>query len=104
MGLLADDNQWNATMTTEASLTQSPASLRKLFCNLVVFSNVSDPYYRLWGDFKDRLSEDYLYHAEVEARLFNTRVPDQLTSAMHQNCLLDMNDILNNNQYDLKTM
>jgi len=50
------------------------------------------------------LSEDYLYHAQVEARLFNTRAPDQLPSAMYQNCLLDMNDILNNHQYDLKTM
>ena len=46
MGLLADDTEWSAAMT-EAALTRSSSSLRKLFCILVAFSGVSNPY-QLW--------------------------------------------------------
>ncbi|GAN11858.1 hypothetical protein MAM1_1133d11475 [Mucor ambiguus] len=48
LGLLAEDNEWSAAMT-EAALTQPPSALRQLFCILVAFSGVSDPF-RLWLD------------------------------------------------------
>ena len=49
MGLLTDDNEWSATMM-EATLSQPPRSLRRLFCILLAFCEISDPY-QLWLDF-----------------------------------------------------
>ncbi|KAI8637429.1 hypothetical protein BD408DRAFT_424551 [Parasitella parasitica] len=40
LGFLADATEWSAAMT-EASLSQIPTSLRKLFCILIALSGVS---------------------------------------------------------------
>ncbi|CEP12386.1 hypothetical protein [Parasitella parasitica] len=102
MGLLGDDNEWSATMT-EASLHMHPRNLRELFCILLVFSDVSDPY-QLWLDHKSQLAEDYLYQKQQEATAINQPAPAEVTDEMFGHCLLDMNDFLSNHRFDLKDM
>ncbi|KAK4509578.1 Vacuolar calcium ion transporter [Mucor velutinosus] len=80
MGLLQDDNnEWNDTMS-EASTTMSPQKIRQLF------------------------PEDYLYRRQQKARALNQPVPTEITDEMYGHCLLDLNQILVANQFDLKTM
>lgn len=102
MGLLADDNVWSDTLT-EAALNRSPRSLRQLFCVLITFSEVSDPF-SLWQSHKESLAEDYLYKSQQEASARNEDVPTEFTSEMFDHCLLDLNDMLLENGYDLKNM
>ena len=44
----------------EASHTQSPVSLHRLFVIILMFCSPSNPY-ELWLQFKDKLSEDHVY-------------------------------------------
>lgn len=101
MGLLTDDSEWSSTMR-EACLTMFAPSLRQLFCTLIVFSELSDPF-QLWLEYKDKMCEDYLYAKQNEARIQNLEVPETTTEEMHGYCLLDMNDILDAHRFDLKT-
>lgn len=101
MGPLADDTEWSAAMT-EAALTQSPSSLRKLFCILIAFSGVFDPY-QLWLDHKASMTEDYLYRYQQDLRNINEPI-FELSVEMFEHCLLDLNDILADHRYDLKTI
>ncbi|KAK4516577.1 uncharacterized protein ATC70_011551 [Mucor velutinosus] len=103
MGLLQDDNnEWNDTMS-EASTTMSPQKIRQLFCILLSFCDVSDPF-QLWLNHRLHLAEDYLYRRQQEARALNQPVPTEITDEMYGHCLLDLNQILVANQFDLKTM
>lgn len=58
-GLLEDNTHWNQTLS-EASISYSPQSLRKLFSIIVVFCQVSDAG-QLWNLHKTSLSEDILF-------------------------------------------
>ncbi|KAK4515822.1 uncharacterized protein ATC70_010779 [Mucor velutinosus] len=102
MGLLQDDNEWNDTMS-EASTTMSPQKIRQLFCILLSFCDVSDPF-QLWLNHRLHLAEDYLYRRQQKARALNQPVPTEITDEMYSHCLLDLNQILVANQFDLKTM
>ncbi|KAK4511694.1 uncharacterized protein ATC70_007237 [Mucor velutinosus] len=51
------------------------------------------------------LAEDYLYRRQQKARALNQPVPTEITTdEMYGHCLLDLNQILVANQFDLKTM
>ncbi|KAK4512392.1 uncharacterized protein ATC70_003091 [Mucor velutinosus] len=102
MGLLQDDNEWNDTMS-EASTTMSPQKIRQLFCILLSFCDVSDPF-QLWLNHRLHLADDYLYRRQQKARALNQPVPTEITDEMYGHCLLDLNQILVANQFDLKTM
>jgi hypothetical protein len=100
-GLLQDDTEWSAAMT-EAAVFQPASSLRKLFCILIAFSNVSDPF-QLWLDHRDNMAEDYLYryqHSPRQAAAPLTTISEE----MYGHCLLDLNDTLVDHRYDLRTM
>ncbi|KAK4511760.1 uncharacterized protein ATC70_007304 [Mucor velutinosus] len=101
MGLLQDDNEWNNTRS-EASITMSPQKIRQLFCILLSFCDVSDPF-QLWLNHRLHLAEDYLYRRQQKARALNQPVPTEITDEMYDHCLLDLNQILVANQFDLKT-
>ena len=60
-GLLKDDKIWEKTME-EASSTMMPRQLRQLFMVLVTSREIIQPH-KLWMDFRDHLSEDFLYQA-----------------------------------------
>ena len=60
-GLLQDDLTWNDTLTEAASLCTDTSKLRKLFCMILIYGNVTDPG-KLWFDNKDELSEDILFN------------------------------------------
>ena len=46
-GLLQDDLTWNDTLTEAASLCTDTSKLRKLFCMILIYGNVTDPG-KLW--------------------------------------------------------
>ena len=58
-GLLRDDNHLYGAME-EATVTQSPLALRRLFAIILTSCEPSDPP-RLWQTFKEYLSEDVLF-------------------------------------------
>ena len=63
-GLLRDDTHLHAAME-EASVSQSPESLRKLFAIILTSCEPSSPV-GLWDAFKEHLSEDFLFqHREA---------------------------------------
>ncbi|CEP09527.1 hypothetical protein, partial, partial [Parasitella parasitica] len=100
-GLLADDSEWSAAMT-EAALFQSASSLRKIFCILIAFSGLCDPY-QLWLTHRENMAEDYLYRYQQDPT--NARNPlSTISDEMYGHCLLDLNDILADHRYDLQTM
>ncbi|CAO3618552.1 unnamed protein product [Mucor hiemalis] len=102
MGLLVNDSEWSRTLT-EASLSQSPRNLRKLFAILIVFCDLSDAF-QMCLDHKSKLAEDYLYNSQVLAReRQQTEIPSIISDEMYGHCLLDLNDILmDNHRFDLK--
>ncbi|CEP10635.1 hypothetical protein [Parasitella parasitica] len=100
-GLLGDDNEWSAAMT-EAALSQHPSALRQLFCILVAFSGVSDPY-QLWLLHRDSMAEDYLYRYQQSPANIDEPL-NQISDEMYGHCFLDPNDILADHRYDLKSM
>ena len=102
MDLLTNDNEWSATMT-EATLSQPPRFLRRLFCILLAFCEISDPY-QLWLDFTNQLSEDYLYNEQQKAAANGTAIPQAIKETMYGHCLLYLNEILLDHRYDLRNM
>jgi hypothetical protein len=103
MGLLSDDLEWSSSLT-EAAIMNSPVSLRRLFCIMLAFCELSDPF-ELWITHRDSLAEDYLYRAKQLAILQRLSVPTSITEEMFSHCLLDMNDILSvHNKVNLKQM
>ncbi|KAL7322346.1 hypothetical protein PS15p_212248 [Mucor circinelloides] len=100
-GLLQDDTEWSAALT-EAALSQPASALRKLFCILIAFSQVSDPF-QLWLDHRDNMSEDYLYRYQQTVSHATTPL-SAISEEMYGHCLLDLNDILADHRYDLRTM
>jgi hypothetical protein len=87
---------------TEAALFQTPSSLRKLFCILIAFSGLSDPY-QLWVDHREHMTEDYLYRYQQDPANANNPLM-AISDEMYGHCLLDLNDILADHRYDLQTM
>ena len=59
LGLLANDSQWSSTIE-EAAISRSPKALRCLFAMLLFYCEVSDPL-TLWNNFKNELSQDFLF-------------------------------------------
>ena len=59
LGRLENDDQWNDTRL-DGALTNSPAKLRNLFAILLGYCGVSEPV-QLWNNFKDSMSENYLF-------------------------------------------
>lgn len=92
MGLLSDNREWSSALT-EAATSNSPSSLRRLFCIMLAFCECSDPF-ELWMSHRDSLAEDYLYKAKQIAVIQNLPLPTSITEEMFGHCLLDMNDIL----------
>ena len=90
LGLLASDNQWKQCLD-EAAHTQTPVSLRKLFCIVLVFCDPADPY-QLWLDFKDKLSEDYLYQLQNDSSF--DPVLNDINDTSFDRALLDIESIL----------
>ncbi|KAG1096320.1 hypothetical protein G6F42_018386 [Rhizopus arrhizus] len=87
---------------TEAALFQTASSLRTLFCVLIAFSGASNPF-QLWLDHRESMAEDYLYRYHQDSR--NTSSPlFEISQEMYNHCLLDLNDILTNHQYDQQSM
>ena len=58
-GLLNDDTDWNICLR-EAALSQSPASMRRLFVTILEFNSLQDPY-SLWCNHKACMLEDIIY-------------------------------------------
>lgn len=81
---------------------QTPSSLRKLFCILIAFSGLSDPY-QLWVDHREHMTEDYLYRYQQDPANANNPLM-AISDEMYGHCLLDLNDILADHRYDLQTM
>lgn len=85
-GLLADDQQWDATMS-EAAAAQSPARLRNLFALILTICGPSNPK-QLWESYKESLTEDILR----EARRQNPRMSLDYTPDMFNQVLLILED------------
>lgn len=64
LGLLEDDNQWEATLR-EAAETRMPSLLRELFCVIVCENNPANPRL-LWETFRNEMSEDILNRVQRE--------------------------------------
>lgn len=56
MGLLGGDQEWNIALQ-EASLSATPSQMRNLFCQILIFSNISCPV-SLLQSHADSMSED----------------------------------------------
>ena len=56
MGLLGGDQEWNIALQ-EASLSATPAQMRNLYCQMLIFSEVSNPVTLLESHI-DSMSED----------------------------------------------
>ena len=56
MGLLGDDQEWNIALQ-EASVSATAAKMRRLFCQMLIFCDVSRPV-ALLQTHKDSMSED----------------------------------------------
>ena len=56
MGLLGDDQEWNIALQ-EASVSATAAEMRRLFCQMLIFCDVSRPV-ALLQTHKDSMSED----------------------------------------------
>ncbi|XP_060810039.1 ATP-dependent DNA helicase pif1-like [Amyelois transitella] len=69
LGLLEDDNHWNATME-EAVLCRSPSEIRELFAILICTCGLSNPLL-LWDKYKSTLSEDILHRFERMGQVNN---------------------------------
>ena len=63
LGLLEDDNQWDLTIA-EASVSQTPKTLRELFAIIIVNCAVSNPA-ALWTKYRNEMSEDFKYQAQL---------------------------------------
>ncbi|XP_029647710.1 uncharacterized protein LOC115221648 [Octopus sinensis] len=63
-GLLEDEGLWN-TALQEASECRTPEAMRRIFCLIFLFSNVSNLLH-LWDTFKDSFSEDHLRQLQAE--------------------------------------
>ena len=61
-GLLRDDRQWEMAME-EAKVAESPARMRQIFAQLLLYNQVDDPQ-ALWDTFKVDMSEDFAYRGE----------------------------------------
>ncbi|OBZ80140.1 hypothetical protein A0J61_11811 [Choanephora cucurbitarum] len=90
LGLLESDDQWNRCLD-EASHTQSPVSLRKLFVIILMFRSPSNPH-RLWLQFKDKLSEDHVYQLTRDPS-FDSILND-INEAAYDYALFDIDEIL----------
>ena len=90
LGLLESDDQWNRCLD-EASHTQSPVSLRRLFVIILIFCSPSNPY-ELWLQFKDKLSEDHVYQLTRDPS-FDSILND-INEAAYGYALLDINETL----------
>jgi hypothetical protein len=64
-GLLEGDDPWVSCLS-DASLTQSPSSIRNLFGVIISHCNVSDCS-RLWSLFKHEMIADFVYRGELDA-------------------------------------
>ena len=62
-GMLEDDSEWDNCLA-EASSASMPRSLRRLFANILVFGNPSDPG-QLWESHAMSLTEDIRLNAEL---------------------------------------
>ncbi|GFU59942.1 ATP-dependent DNA helicase [Trichonephila clavipes] len=87
LGLLEDDAHWNSTLE-EASISESPNKIRKLFAIILVFCQVGDPM-KLWEKHRDSLSEDV--KKQIEAQQGNI---DLYLDIVYNQCLILLEDIV----------
>ena len=89
LGLLADDEGWDACLE-EAVSYQMPAALRRLFATLLVFCSPASPY-ELWLRHRGSMTEDFLRTAWQTQQDPQWQPPSDEIDAM---ALLSINDHL----------
>ncbi|KAL7296821.1 hypothetical protein TKK_0010218 [Trichogramma kaykai] len=67
-GFIEDDEEWTRAMT-EASTFMMPKQLRRLYVRILIHCNPIHPD-KLWNDFKNAMSEDFLKHYDNNWRYF----------------------------------
>ena len=107
LGLLTSDKEWELALT-EAVVFQNCPALRRLFVNILMLNQPSDPQ-KLWEIFKKDLSEDKTFERAHSLRLGRGSVT--ITQEDVDECLHDIDDLLkeasdgkqNLNDYHLPT-
>ena len=64
LGLLEDDNQYHMAME-EASVSNSPASLRTLFAVILTWCEPSNPL-QIYENHKEAMAEDFLHQQRIQ--------------------------------------
>ncbi|CAI9290023.1 unnamed protein product [Lactuca saligna] len=87
--LIGDDTEWLSAFT-EASIWVTSAQLRSLFCQLLLFCEVSSPQL-LWECACDKMKDDYLYSIKRE---MPDRGLNSVADIVHQQLLSDLDHTL----------
>ena len=87
--LIGDDTEWLSAFT-EASIWATSAQLRSLFCQLLLFCEVSSPQL-LWECACDKMKDDYLYSIKRE---MPDRGLNSVADIVHQQLLSDLDHTL----------
>nr|GEW72263.1 DNA helicase [Tanacetum cinerariifolium] len=90
LGLLSSDQEWVTTLE-EASLFATASELRKLFVNILIFCNVSDPV-QLWDNIWKNLSDDIAHKLSKSMRI--PQIQDD-EKKFKRSILLDLEQMLN---------
>ena len=88
LGLLEDDAHWNATLE-EATVSQSPSTMRYLFAIMITACEMSDPK-SLWDIHKEALSEDVKNRVQRE----HPQEDIQYTPDMFNEALIYIEDLV----------
>ncbi|GJS19493.1 DNA helicase [Tanacetum coccineum] len=97
LGLIGDDQEW-VTALEEAALHASSDELRKLFVQILMFNDVSDPT-QLWHKFWKEMSHDITRRL---SRLLQIPQVEQNETEMKAGTLFEIEAILNSNSRTLK--
>ena len=89
LGLLADDEEWDACLT-EAATYQMLAALRRLFATLLLFCSPASPY-ELWLRHRGSMTEDFVRTARQHQQDPQWQPPSEEMDALG---LLSINDHL----------
>ncbi|KAJ4753717.1 hypothetical protein LUZ62_088122 [Rhynchospora pubera] len=89
LGLLDDDNEWLYTLQEEA-VTASAQQVRKLFIDILLYSEVTDPG-ELWNACWSLMGDDILYNIRSRYRLPQFNCSDAM---LKDHILYELEDIL----------
>ena len=78
-GLLIDDTEWDRTL---AEAITTPRQVRELFVTILGSCEPSNPV-QLWEDYKSHMSEDFVFHHDLSARLADQYALKGINESLH---------------------